>query len=358
MKGIKRIHRSLIVVAVLALLVALLPLGAALGATLTSVSDVISPQTESVAAQHTIAFTIPAEGTEVPNSGHILITLTSFGVPDGDLSGYTTVNDGTAVTLTSVTGSAAADTVDIVIGASETIALATSVTVTITSAANITNPTASGNYTVSIATQDASAVELDTGSTTVAVGEGETYQFGIIAGTASLVTIVPGSESNVTLDGTKDTSAFTAVENTDDWNVVDARGTGAGWHLVVAAGSMTDSTANRPSSEVMTLDESDLLFTDNDEYAARITIVTSTTEDGDNGIIHNVDGDGSSQCIEIAGTDTYTHVTGTGLTVVTAAQSEGLGAFSLLPVIEVTVPAGASADNSTNFTLTVTLVED
>ena len=357
MRTIKRIHRAIIVMSMLALLAALLPIGTAFGASLTVMSDVLAPKTESVAATHTITFTV---ASELPLDGKIKVTATDFTWPaDGDkVANVTVTDDGGSVTLASATVTQASKWIVIVLNHSGAVAADSVVVVTLGSAIDITNPAASGNYTVSVETLTSADAAIDSGNTSAAVGEGETYQFGTIAGTTSLVTIVPGSESNVTLDGTKKTSTWTSAENTDDWNVVDARGTGAGWHVVVGIGSMTDSTANRPTDEVMTLNESSTTFTDNTQYAVKIKILTSTTQDGDNGIVHNADGDGSTRCDEIAGTDTFTHLTGAGLTVATAAQYEGMGAFSLLPQIEVTVPAGAYANASTNFTLTVTLVED
>ncbi len=353
MTGIKRINRTVIVLAVLALLVGLLTIRTAYAAALTSVSDVLSPVTVSTAAQHTITFTAP---TLIPTDGKIKITASDFTSWPANGAVTVTVKDDTVtVTQASATSTQADEEILIVLNASAVIASGSVVVVTIPVGVGIVNPATTGNYLVRIETQDNASTVLDTGSALAAVG-GNNYVFAITGGTASLVAIVPASEAGVTLDGSNKISTWTSVEDTDDWTVTDNRGTGAGWTLTVASGSLSDGRS--VDSGVMTLNETSTLFTDNDKYAVKVKVVKSTTASGNQGIKHETVNNGSTTSADIAGTtsDGFVFATGTGVTVVTAEANEGMGVFSIIPVVQVHIPSGAYANTAASFSLTVTLI--
>lgn len=352
MRGIKRINRATIVLAVLAMLVMLLPIGTAYGAALTSVSDVLSPVTVSTAAAHTITFTAP---TQIPTDGKIKITASDFTSWPANGAVTVTVKDDTAtVTQASATSTQADEEILIVLNAAAVIASGSVVEVTLPVALGIVNPATTGNYLVRIETQNSSGTVLDTGSALAAVG-GNNYVFAITGGTASLVAVVPASESGVTLDGSNKISTWTSVEDTDDWTVTDNRGTGGGWTLTVAAGSLSDGRS--VDSGVMTVNTSSTNFTDNTQFGVKVKVVKSTTASGDNGIKHDTVNNGSTTSADIAGTtsDGFVFITGGGTTVVTADTDEGMGVFSIMPVIQVHIPSGAYANTAASFALTVTL---
>ena len=356
MSSIKRFNRGLIGLAMLALVFVLLPLSTVSAAGL-SPAVTLSPTAKGAVAQHTISFTAV---TEIPLDGKITVTGSDFTWPaDGDkVDNVSVTDDGSSVTLASATVTQADTKIVIVLNNAGVIAANSAVVVKLDSAVGITNPATAGNsYTVSVATTTSLDAAIDSGNDATVSVSGDLYSFGITAGTASLTTTSPSSEIAVTLDGTKKTSTWTSVENTDDWDVVDARGTGAGWHITVAAGSMTDNRGSGVDSGVMTLKETNTNFTDNNQFTVQMAVAASTTDSGDNGVVHTTDNDGSSKASDIAGIGT-TLVTGGGITVVTAAANEGLGAFTILPTVTVTVPAGAYATSNGSFALTITLVQD
>ena len=120
---------------------------------------------------------------------------------------------------------------------------------------------------------------------------------------------------------------------------MDARGTDAGWYIQAQVGNLEEDGG----SHSYTPDATDTNWTDNSEYGfeMKISEATGANANGENDIWHTTADDGSSDCTDIAGTSAaYVFLTGSAQTIVSAASTEGLGAFTILPDIQITVPAG------------------
>jgi len=141
-----------------------------------------------------------------------------------------------------------------------------------------------------------------------------------VTGTAGISLAMPSNPSmSATLDGTDQTLSYSPV-----LGVVDARGTGAGWNLTVAATALTDGSSHN--------------------LAQNLTAVSSACHSG-------------STC-----TNASNSVSGYPLTLSTtatkffnSATNTGMGKVDVTPTVQVPVPGNAYAGTYTS-TLTISSV--
>lgn len=343
----KRFKKLLLIAVTLALVLTLLVPATVLAASLTSVSATVDPTTASTDTEMTVSFTTAGEITV---GGKIVITALDFtwdsaNGTEAETPTNTTVNDGTSVTLASVTVNESDKKVTIVLDGAETISATTGVTVVLgVSTKYLENPTA-GTYTVNIETKTSADAAIDEGTCQVSVAEGNRYGFTVNGETLTLVAQTPKAGSAVTASRTavsggtdlQSTSHPADKDQTGVWKIVDARGTDAGWYIQASVGNLEEDGG----SHSYTPDATDTNWTSNTEYGFQIKISEAGSADGSNDIWHTNSDDGSSSCSDIAGTSaSYAFLTGSAQTIVGAASTEGLGAFTILPDIQVTVPAG------------------
>ena len=343
MKRLKRLLPIAMVVAMLSVL--LMPAGVAFAADLTSVSATVAPTTVSTSSNMTVNFTT---ATLIPNGGKIVITALDFTWGDAGTDN-TTVNDGASVNLTSATSSDTNKQVVIVLESTENISASTAVTVVLgASSKYLTNPANEGSYAVSIDTQNSAGTAIDEGSCQVTVGDGNRYEFAVNGETLTLTAQAPAAEDDITIsrssvaagtDLTSDTHPADKDQN-GVWKIVDARGTEVGWYITAGVGSLTEVGG----SHTYTPDATDANWTSNTEYAFQLKISEAASADGASDVWHTNSDDGSGTCVDLAGTSAaYVYLIGSPQTIVSAASTEGLGAFTILPDIKVTVPAGIYA---------------
>ncbi len=331
MRGLKKLLSIGVVVAMLFLL---MPAGIASAAALEDVSDILSSNAASTTnVTHTVYFTIPTGGSALTASSNISISLKDFTVASTYDGTATVTDDGASVGLDTPAYSVSGDNVTIDLNAS--IAVGSLVKVVLGGSANasntIDNPVA-GIYTVTVTTSGG-----DSGSTTVAIeADAVDYQFGIDAGSFVMAT-ANATLSDITLAYGK---LSTILDTT--WQAADARGSGAGWHITVNAGSLSNGT------KTMTLN-SNRTFADNTVYAVE---VLNTSSD----ITQTVASDGSTAAGSITASNaSYAYITSGGETVVSAASDQGMGRYTVTPHFRFTIPFGAYADGGTNYSVTMTI---
>ncbi len=277
-KQIKKYGKKALVFALIILLVGMyvtIPVGEAVD--LTKERDTLSDSRPSVISSHTVIFKAT---TAVPLSGHVIIDLpATFTTPAMDFSDVAIYWDSsdpptTACTMAAscsatdccVTVTEAEDKIDITLKSGAGIVLDDYVKVVIGDGAaagweDITNPTA-GSYDVDIITQNASAVEIDTGKAMVYVIAGVTVSATVSESlTFARVGLVGGSctGDTGTIDATIDTSG--------DADTVPF-GT-LGTNFTVACQQLTVTT-NAANGYVVTEQEDDQLKFDSTELADTI----------------------------------------------------------------------------------------
>ncbi len=339
-KSFKKMYKLVgmaIVVAMLSVLLVSVPVFAA---SLTSVSATVSPTTVSTSTEMTVTFT---NATEIPTDGKIVITALDFTWADDSTVANTPVTDDAAsVTLASVSASQSDKKVTITLNASAAIAASSEVVVVLGGTTKyLTNPTA-GTYTVNIETKTSADAAIDDGLCQVTVGTGQDYGFDVSGTTLTMGVTAPTSESNIEITRAA-LSAGTDLTTTasSSWAIVDARGGSAGWCIKASVGTLDNSSG---ASYDLT-PTSSASWTSNANYYSQIKIVKSGTADGSNDIVHTNSNDGSGDSSLIAGTaaDGWMYLTGSELTIVNAAVDEGLGAFTITPDLQITIPAGVHA---------------
>lgn len=194
-------------------------------ANVTTFSDTLTDSAPSTGSNHTIVFTVPAEGTPITSAGAITITfpstpdvfnLSNIGVNDVDFassSDYTLVADGTesaadewgvATTSTTIVLNPSASIVTIATGTQLTIEVGTNATAGGNGDAQIVNPaTSNTSYEISVATGMG-----DSGNTRVAIIDTVTVNASV---DTSLDFQVFGTAAGLTVNGTTTTGAATAT---------------------------------------------------------------------------------------------------------------------------------------------------
>lgn len=192
-------------------------------ASVTSFSDTLSDSAPSVGSNHTITFTIPADGSPIQANDVITLTfpttpdsfdLGNIGTNDIDFASttdYTLVDAGptgeqfaVATTATQITLTASATLVDIATGTVLTIEIGTNATAGGAGDAQIVNPaTSNTSYEISVSTGAG-----DSGNTRVAIIDAVTVSASV---DTSLDFQVFGVATGVTVNGTTTTGASTAT---------------------------------------------------------------------------------------------------------------------------------------------------
>ncbi len=156
----------------------------------------------------------------------------------------------------------------------------------------------------------------------------ETGTVTITGGTLS-VTAADVSLSGVTLDGTDKTA--TSASGSNSWSATDARGTGVGWNLTIAAtdfsdgGSYTIDIAQADSEfKIQLLDANVTVTAGNTKPTSQVTALTAIPDTG-------------------------------SLKFLSAAVGDGMGSYAIAPNFELEVPAETYAATYTS-TITISAV--
>lgn len=333
----KRLRKLLPIALIVAMLLVLFPARVAFAATLLDVSDVLSSNTASTAnVSHTVRFTIPSGGSALTASSVIDIDLAGFTVASGYDGTVTVTDDGSSVSLDGTPYTVSGDNITVALNAS--IAANSLVKVILaggSSGKTINNPVAT-TYTVTVETRANGSSASDSGNTTVAI-EADTvdYQFGVNAGSLILSTVA-SNFGDITLGPGK-----MSITSDETWQAIDARGNGNGWHITVSVGDLTDGTKTLTRNDNRT-------FSNNNIYAVEVMVETAD-------MTQTVASDGSTPVSELAGNGAYTYITSGGITVVTAAATEGMGRYTITPHMRFTIPFGTYTDDGTNYVVTMTI---
>jgi hypothetical protein len=158
----------------------------------------------------------------------------------------------------------------------------------------------------------------------------ETGTVTITGGTLS-ETIANVTLSGVTLDGTDQTA--TSASGSNAWSATDARGTGAGWNLTIAATDFSDGV-----DKTIDIAQADSEFKIQ-LLDANVTITAGNTK-------------------PVSAVTTLTPIPDTGsLKFLSAAINTGMGSYAIAPNFELEVPAETFVGSGTyTSTITVTAV--
>ncbi|MBT3314424.1 MAG: hypothetical protein HN390_07395 [Anaerolineae bacterium] len=155
----------------------------------------------------------------------------------------------------------------------------------------------------------------------------ETGTVTITGGTLS-VTAADVTLSGVTLDGTDKTS--TSASGSNSWSASDARGTGAGWNLTIAATDFTDGV-----DKTIDIAQSDSEFKIQ-LLDANVTVTAGNTK-------------------PVSQVTTLSPIPDTGsLKFLSAATDTGMGTYAIAPNFELEVPAETYVGSGT-YTSTITV---
>ena len=150
-----------------------------------------------------------------------------------------------------------------------------------------------------------------------------------ISGGSLSVTPANVTLSAVTLDGTDQTSTSAAASNS--WTAVDARGTGAGWHLTIDS---TDFTSGAKTIDISATDQ---------EFKIQLLDANVTATAG------NTKPTSSATSLTLIPT-----APAAALTFASAALNAGMGSYSVKPNFELEIPAETFVSTGT-YTATITL---
>lgn len=160
----------------------------------------------------------------------------------------------------------------------------------------------------------------------------ETGTVTITGGTLS-VAAADVTLSGVTLDGTDKTSTSASGDNS--WSATDARGTGAGWNLTIAATDFSDGDTTPKIIDIAQADsEFKIQLLD-----ANVTVTAGNTK-------------------PVSQVTTLSPIPDTGsLKILSAAGDTGMGAYAIAPNFELEIPAETYVGLGTyTSTITVTAV--